>query len=68
MCKIIAASVMGSSVCSSIRIFLTRYLRIPIGERAIRVLLPCPDVELIERRDTIAVRGTDIVEHLTHQR
>ena len=56
-----------SSLRCVLCIVLTRHLGVPIGEHTARVLLPRPDMQFIERRDAVAIRGTDIVENLTHQ-
>ena len=42
-------------------------LRIPIGEGAVGVALPCPDVEFVKRRQAIAVRLADVVRQVTIQ-
>ena len=42
-------------------------IRVPVHERAGRILLPSPHVQRVERRQPEAVRGWEVVEQLPHQ-
>ena len=39
----------------------------PIHEGSVRIVLPCPDMECVERGEPEAVGGLEVVEELTHQ-
>src|SRR5688572_26547573 len=49
------------------RKLLAAHRRVPIGEHAVRVVVPGPDVQLVEGRVAVAVRAADVVEELPHQ-
>src|SRR5262245_37050256 len=46
---------------------VARYVRVPIDERAARVLLPGPDVQRIERRQSKSIGTLEQVKELAHQ-
>src|SRR4029450_1174412 len=46
---------------------LTRHGWIPVHKHAVRIVPPCPDVQLVERGKTISIRTSDVLEVLTHK-
>src|SRR3954470_1152225 len=46
---------------------VTRHAGIPVRERAVRIVLPCPDVQRVERRRPEAIGGLEVVKELSVQ-
>src|SRR5437762_689534 len=62
------AEVAVSEPTSSCRLVIAGNLRIPVGEASIRVVLPRPDMQFVERRQPVAVRRADVVRQMSVQR
>src|SRR3981189_2081711 len=39
-----------------------------VGIASLRVVLPCPDMQLVERRQTVAIWGGDVIQQIPVQR
>src|ERR1700680_1630330 len=48
-------------------LMLARHVRIPVGKASFGVVLPRPDVQLVERRQAVAIRGTDVIQQISLQ-
>src|SRR5690606_29390952 len=46
---------------------IARHPRMPVRERAQRVLLPCPDVQRVKRRQAVAIRAFEAMGELPHE-
>src|SRR4051794_30379156 len=44
-----------------------RNVRVPVGERTVRIVLPCPDVQRIESWQTETIGCVKQMEQLSHQ-
>ena len=50
------------------RLVVARNLRVPVGIASLRVVFPCPDMHLIERRQTVAIWGSNVIQQIPVQR
>src|SRR5690242_6538979 len=44
-----------------------RNVRVPVGERTVGIVLPCPDVQRVKGRQTETIRCVKQMEQLSHQ-
>src|SRR4029077_10141396 len=46
------------------RLLGAAYAGVPVGVAALRGLLPCPDMDLVERRQPVAIGRADVVQEV----
>src|SRR6185312_8632836 len=42
--------------------------RVPVGIASLRVVLPCPDMQFVKRRQAVAIGGGNVIQQIPVQR